>query len=1446
MGTSDFKKKRGRFDIAREERRKRKGDLAGQDDAWSKRQKTHYQTEEDNGDEGLIQDADGDYIAFEDTDEAVFYGLLDPEEQTYYANVNTKIVSDDFESDQDRRDFIEAVYRESQGKELKLASSQSCSRYFERIITRSTPDQLKAFFGKLLGNLTHLVQHRFGSHVCETLFIQCAQHVGSDMSDVDAGEEEQDSVTMEDLLLQAAQELQAGAGYLLTDRFASHTVRVLLLVLSGEPLDDASNRQLVASRKKETLDPQPGLSATSSSAPRTVPKSFTKALASFTDAAVSEIDATWLRALATHPTGNPVLQLLLKLELLRSDKARLLKDASLFLKLLPLDSIEDGGETAKFLIGLTYDSTGSHLVEVLVQHLPGKIFKKLYKNVWKDEMARMAKNKISGYVAMRILERIGKDDLLEARQAIIPQVPTLLQRRRMAVIKCLIDRGAVRGLDQKPLAQAINNTIGEDTSAIVQSKGPKKADTHGSLLAQSMLQAPETCSLIFDSLLATETPVLLTLARDPAASRVIQSALTSPMATVGIRKQLIHPFHGHIADLAIDPVGSYLVDALWDATSGVHFIKERIADELAAHEAKLRDSVPGRKVWHNWAMDTWQRRRAEWRLLAKGQQRQQQQPNADQDKNKAAAYIAVATRHLTAMDLGADFAAYQQKVLDRLVSVTKTASHLASQDLGFHRSSSDQVSRSLDRQGRHLLELTSRLLKAAAAESSQHAPSLHGLDDIEDKWNSVVDVVDDQFEKADAALDESTGVIKRLSPAVQDSPRPSPAAAKYGKPPHLPKVLDKPQTCFNRQVNNFDTRPFKPLLTYKPHAIKSLEESIGDGSDGYVVGHQEHSADALRYNHPYALEIEQYSYPPRVYEATPPVPFAPTENTPVTMVDTEDAMLQMVVELKRAKEVAVDLEHHSYRSYVGIVCLMQISTRDKDWIIDTLKPWREKLQILNEVFADPKILKVFHGSNMDMIWLQRDLGLYVVGLFDTFYASDALNLPAKSLKYLLLRFANFEAQKQYQLADWRLRPLPTELIDYARSDTHYLLNVYDQLRNLLIEQSTPDNDLIDYVLKNSKKEALQVYERFFYEPESGRGSYGWFQLFTEFPNDFDSEQFAVFRALHEWRDQKARELDESPVYLLSNKALWTLAQYKPTNQTELYRFCRPVPTFVQDYFSEFKDAVFKAKRECKNDPPVREMIRLNEEKYGLVHNRWRKPRATPKTPQLEGVGNLLGQLREKGEVTGGDTQKSSTPVEDEASPSVAIEKAQQSDLWGSIPSIATPDEVQFALAFLAMSNVFPLAEVANSLPAEPALEATTAPPRNEVFTLREAGRKRKMSDATTPLSEPNEGESPAQQKIDGIVANGEKKKRKREEKVARKAVKQSQAQQSASPTVPFNYAAQPSLLTTQQSASTNLHSSAGLPMNPYAKAMDTSTGARQNKMAKELTGKSMTFKSSVP
>lgn len=65
----------------------------------------------------------------------------------------------------------------------------------------------------------------------------------------------------------------------------------------------------------------------------------------------------------------------------------------------------------------------------------------------------------------------------------------------------------------------------------------------------------------------------------------------------------------------------------------------------------------------------------------------------------------------------------------------------------------------------------------------------------------------------------------------------------------------------------------------------------------------------------------------------------------------------MLGKLRQVKEIAVDLEHHRHRSFNGFVCLMQISTRREDFIVDTLI-LREELEELNEVFTNPDVIKV--------------------------------------------------------------------------------------------------------------------------------------------------------------------------------------------------------------------------------------------------------------------------------------------------------------------------------------------------------------------------------------------------------------------------------------------------------------------------------------------------------
>jgi exosome complex exonuclease RRP6 len=114
------------------------------------------------------------------------------------------------------------------------------------------------------------------------------------------------------------------------------------------------------------------------------------------------------------------------------------------------------------------------------------------------------------------------------------------------------------------------------------------------------------------------------------------------------------------------------------------------------------------------------------------------------------------------------------------------------------------------------------------------------------------------------------------------------------------------------------------------------------------------------------------TYPKRVFKEAEPIMYQPVNTTEATFVDTYEGVLEMLKELKKAKEIAVDLEHHDFRTYVGLVSLMQISTREKDWIVDTLQPWRHKLEVLNEVFTDPNIVKVCVLSSTSRVLTDND------------------------------------------------------------------------------------------------------------------------------------------------------------------------------------------------------------------------------------------------------------------------------------------------------------------------------------------------------------------------------------------------------------------------------------------------------------------------------------------
>jgi exosome complex exonuclease RRP6 len=212
-----------------------------------------------------------------------------------------------------------------------------------------------------------------------------------------------------------------------------------------------------------------------------------------------------------------------------------------------------------------------------------------------------------------------------------------------------------------------------------------------------------------------------------------------------------------------------------------------------------------------------------------------------------------------------------------------------------------------------------------------------------------------------------------------------------------------------------------------------------------------------------------------------------------------------------------------------------------------------------------------HGADMDIGWLQRDFGIYVVNMFDTGQASRVLEYPRFSLAFLLKKFCDVTANKQYQLADWRIRPLPEEMVLYAREDTHYLLYIYEQLRNELVAKGNEYNNLLESVYKRSKDVCLKVYEKPIFTSES------YLNLYRRHKKALTPNQLEAFRLLYAWRDQIARLEDESCAYVLPNHMLFGLAEVLPKEPQGVLACCNPVPSLVRQNINEIHRFIVKAR-----------------------------------------------------------------------------------------------------------------------------------------------------------------------------------------------------------------------------------------------------------------------------
>eukprot|EP01125_Pyxidicula_operculata_P011507 TRINITY_DN3769_c0_g1_i1.p1 TRINITY_DN3769_c0_g1~~TRINITY_DN3769_c0_g1_i1.p1 ORF type:complete len:857 (+),score=204.72 TRINITY_DN3769_c0_g1_i1:2168-4738(+) len=489
--------------------------------------------------------------------------------------------------------------------------------------------------------------------------------------------------------------------------------------------------------------------------------------------------------------------------------------------------------------------------------------------------------------------------------------------------------------------------------------------------------------------------------------------------------------------------------------------------------------------------------------------------------------------------------------------------------------------------GMRLLNLAHNIL---SHQSGRMEPAFFNIDpsidDVSQKFQEKVgEAVDNWLEEIDHFVDETRGkteinLVNRAE-VVQIKRKDNTNSMIF----HANNIA-RPQDKWKDEIDNSDA-PFIPKIFCKPNARVPLDATIAKAREIYSsvnmsatkalglkvgsaagnlpkelqqyvgTGKDTDISKITRFPHPYHYELMNLEYLPEQFEKRKEQMFLPLESTPCTWVCTVSQVKDLLITLRQSKEIAIDLEHHDYRSYQGFTCLMQISTRSEDFLVDCIE-LRNELYVLNEIFTDPKIVKVLHGADRDIEWLQRDLGLYIVNMFDTGQAARVLDFPSFSLAHLLKQYCGVTVDKKYQLADWRIRPLPTEMAKYAQEDTHYLLYIYDRIHNEALGLSNSTANLIRSILSRSRDICLKEHEKEEALPDAYLKLYNSLNSST-----LDETQLRVFAGLYEWRDQVARMEDESVRWVLPNHMMLQVALHTPTDVASLLECCQPIPPLVQ-------------------------------------------------------------------------------------------------------------------------------------------------------------------------------------------------------------------------------------------------------------------------------------------
>ncbi|HET8540354.1 MAG TPA: ribonuclease D [Anaeromyxobacter sp.] len=267
---------------------------------------------------------------------------------------------------------------------------------------------------------------------------------------------------------------------------------------------------------------------------------------------------------------------------------------------------------------------------------------------------------------------------------------------------------------------------------------------------------------------------------------------------------------------------------------------------------------------------------------------------------------------------------------------------------------------------------------------------------------------------------------------------------------------------------------------------------------------------------------------------------------PPTLVADPGGLAALVERLRAEPVVAVDTESNSFHVYRERICLVQISTRAEDYIVD---PFAVDVAPLGAVLCDGRET-VLHGADYDVRCMRREYGWALPRLFDTMAAARRLGRAGLGLSALVEAHFGVRLSKANQRSDWGRRPLSREQIAYAALDTHYLLPLRDLLAGELDARGALEGARREF----DRIAGAEPRERVF-------DAEGWRRL--KGARELDGPGRDVLAALWRAREEAARASDRPPFKVLAEATMLEIARRRPATPPELERLPGVTPSVMR-------------------------------------------------------------------------------------------------------------------------------------------------------------------------------------------------------------------------------------------------------------------------------------------